>query len=135
TGLTPWRYLATQLGVVVHYLRLSVWPSPLVLDYTWRLPQTAWDVVPSAIVVLALLGGTALAFRRLPLIAFWGAWFFLILAPTSSVLPISDLAFEHRMYLPLAAIVVLVVVGAHEALGWVLGRLGTPAPLRHGIEV
>ena len=35
----------TQLGVIVHYLGLSFWPSPLVLDYTWKLPQTVLDVL------------------------------------------------------------------------------------------
>src|SRR5947209_19178438 len=55
-----------------------------------------------------------------------GAWFFLILAPTSSIFPIADVAFEHRMYLPLATVVVLVVVGGHEALEYVFRRL--PAP-------
>ena len=134
-GLTPWRYLVTQWGVIVHYLRLSFWPSPLVLDYTWQLPQSALDVLPSAVIVLALAGGTVLSFRRLPLVSFWGAWFFLILAPTSSILPIADLAFEHRMYLPLAAVVVLVVVGAHEAIGLLTARLGAPEGLRHGILI
>jgi tetratricopeptide (TPR) repeat protein len=134
-GLQPWRYLVTQLGVIVHYLRLSFWPSPLVLDYTWKLPQTVLDVTPSAIVVLALAGGTVLSFRRWPLVGFWGAWFFLVLAPTSSILPIADLAFEHRMYLPLAAVVVLVVVGAHEAIGLLTARLGAPDGLRRGVEI
>src|SRR5262249_17111312 len=62
-GLTPWRYLVTQFSVIVHYLRLSFWPSPLVLDYTWKLPQTVFDVLPSALVVLALAAGTVLSFR------------------------------------------------------------------------
>jgi protein O-mannosyl-transferase len=134
-GLTPWRYLVTQLGVIVHYLRLSFWPSPLVLDYTWKLPQTVWDVLPSALVVLALAAGAVLSFRRLPLVSFWGAWFFLILAPSSSILPIADLAFEHRMYLPLAAIVVLVVVGTHEAIELLIARLGAPDALRRGVLI
>ena len=41
---------------------------------------------------------------RRPALGFLGAWFFLILAPTSSFIPIEDAAFEHRMYLPLAAL-------------------------------
>jgi tetratricopeptide (TPR) repeat protein len=60
------------------------------------------------------LGLTAwCAFRR-PAWGFLGGWFFLILAPTSSVVPIRDLAFEHRMYLPLAAVAVAAVVGGYE---------------------
>jgi tetratricopeptide (TPR) repeat protein len=45
-----------------------------------------------------------------------GAWFFLILAPTSSFVPIKDPLFEHRMYLPLAAILAGLVIGLRKAL-------------------
>ena len=47
---------------------------------------------------------------------FLGGSFFLILAPTSSVLPIRDLAFEHRMYLPLAPLVTAAVFAGYELL-------------------
>src|SRR4030095_13093125 len=83
----------------------------LVLDYTWDLPGSVASVLPWAAVVAALGSATVLALYRLPWAGFWGAWFFLILAPTSSVFPIADLAFEHRMYLPLAAGVVLLGLG------------------------
>jgi len=46
---------------------------------------------------------------------FLGAWFFLILGPTSSVLPnFTEIAAERRMYLPLAAIVILFLLGDLE---------------------
>jgi hypothetical protein len=53
---------------------------------------------------------------------FLGAWFFLNLAPTSSVVPIADAAFEHRMYLPLAAIIVGVVMMAWRLGVFLIGR-------------
>jgi Flp pilus assembly protein TadD len=55
--------------------------------------------------------------------------FFVILAPTSSIMPIADLAFEHRMYLPLAAVVTAAVAGGHEGLTW-LGRRQSWDPAR-----
>jgi tetratricopeptide (TPR) repeat protein len=122
-GLNPWRYALTQFEVIVHYLRLAVWPHPLAFDYAWPIADPASSVVPSAAVVLALLGGTALALRRRWWVGFWGAWFFLVLAPTSSIMPIADVAFEHRMYLPLAAVVVVVVIGGHDLVGLVGRRL------------
>ena len=61
------------------------------------------------IVVLLLVTGWLLL-RNSPW-GFVGAWFFLILAPTSSFFPITDLAFEHRMYLPLLPLVILFVLG------------------------
>jgi Tfp pilus assembly protein PilF len=47
-----------------------------------------------------------------------GGWFFLILAPTSSIIPINDYMFEHRMYLPLAAVIAAVVIAAFWLLDW-----------------
>jgi len=34
-GWTPIKYLITQAGVILHYLRLAVWPRPLIFDYDW----------------------------------------------------------------------------------------------------
>jgi len=129
-SITPLQYALTQPGVVLHYLRLAFWPHPLVLDYEWPIAQPAQAIVPG-LILLALALGTAWACVRTRPVGFLGAWFFIILAPTSSVIPIRDLAFEQRMYLPLAAVVALVVAGAY-ALGrrWTsaaAARAGVPA--------
>jgi tetratricopeptide (TPR) repeat protein len=73
-------------------------------------------VAPYAIAVVALLTATIVALVRKPPLGFLGAWFFLTLAPTSSILPIStEVGAERRMYLPLMAVVVLVIVGVGRA--------------------
>ena len=113
--LTPWQYARTQFGVIAHYLALSFRPWPLCLDYGWPVAWDVRDILPPALLVLALAGATLACLRRASPLAFPGVWFFLILAPTSSVMPIHDLCFEHRMYLPLAAVVALTVTGAYAA--------------------
>jgi tetratricopeptide (TPR) repeat protein len=127
--LTPWQYARTQFGVIVHYLALSFRPWPLCLDYGWPVAWDVRDILPPALLVLALAGATIACLWRASPLAFPGVWFFLILAPTSSIMPIHDLCFEHRMYLPLAAVVALAVTGAY-----VLGRraleLAVPAERR-----
>jgi hypothetical protein len=87
--ITSWEYLRSQPGVIVYYLRLSFWPHPLVLDYGWPVATTARSILPGAAIVLALLAGTVWSFRSWPWLGFLGTWFFLILGPTSSILPIS----------------------------------------------
>ncbi len=112
-----WRYLATQAGVLVHYLKLAFVPDPLVLDYDWRAAKQLADILlPGGVIVtLGLLTLWQLA-RRRPL-GFAGAWFFVILAPSSSVLPIvTEIAAEHRMYLPLAAVIATVITGAYALM-------------------
>jgi len=115
--LSWFEYARSQPGVILHYLRLVFWPQPLVLDYSWPPAQTVGDILPGAIVVAGLLAATGYAFWKWPAWGLLGAWFFLLLAPTSSVMPLADLAVEHRMYLPLAAIAVVVVLGAYAVSG------------------
>jgi len=123
-GITPLQYAASQPGVIAHYLRLCLWPTGLCLDYAWPLAGTAVKVVPPLLLVAALLALTAWSIFRWPLWSFLGGWFFLILAPTSSIVPIVDLAFEHRMYLSLAAVVTGVVLGGYLLANRLLaGRL------------
>lgn len=117
-GISPWRYLLTQAEALTLYLRLAVWPDPLVFDYGERLVSGFAAVWPNALLVVALLAGTAVALRRWPVAGFLGAWFFLVLAPTSSVVPIaSHTIAEHRMYLPLAVVIVGLAVMADRWLG------------------
>ena len=122
-GMTYWKvlryYAFTQSIMIVRYLRLCFWPHPLILDYGPEpTGRAAVLSVPHAIVMVALLGGTIWALRRRCWLGFLGVWFFAILAPSSSFVPLLiQPAAEKRMYLPLAAVVAVVVI-----LGYVLGR-------------
>ncbi|HLY37998.1 MAG TPA: tetratricopeptide repeat protein [Candidatus Binatia bacterium] len=116
--VTPWEYLRTQFGVVARYLVLAVWPRGLCLDYGIWVARTTRDVLPGAIVVAALVGATAWAFRRWPGIGFLGASFLLLLAPSSTIVPIlTETMAERRMHLPLAPVITALVIAAY-----VLGR-------------
>jgi tetratricopeptide (TPR) repeat protein len=117
--VTPIEYARTQPRIVLHYLRLVFWPDPLCFDYGWQPARTAAEFLPAVVVILGLLAAVVWAlWRALPL-GFLGASFFLVLAPTSTVMPIQDLAVEHRMYLPLAAVVALVVMVTYR---WIAPR-------------
>lgn len=111
TGVSPWTYLLNQGPMIVQYLTLAVWPRSLVANYGWPLPVTVGDVLPHALFVVLLLAMTLVALRRFPRIGFLGAWVFITLAPTSSIVPIAtEVGAERRMYLPLIALVALAVV-------------------------
>jgi tetratricopeptide (TPR) repeat protein len=129
-GISPLQYALSEPGVILHYLRLAFWPDELCLDYRWPVARTAVEIVPPALALGGLLAVCAWAVYRWPAWGFVGGAFFLILAPTSSVAPIVDLAVEHRMYLPLAALVVLVVLVADRAWRAVVRRLAGAERLR-----
>jgi protein O-mannosyl-transferase len=131
TGISPWQYGGSQPGVVCHYLRLSFLPYPLCLDYGWPVAARMSDIIPPAILMGVIAVITILGLLERRPIGFAGAWFFLTLAPTSSLIPISDLAFEHRMYLALAAVIVVPVV----VLYWLLLRLFPLHPRRRKIII
>jgi tetratricopeptide (TPR) repeat protein len=117
-GITWWAYALTQVRSIMHYLRLAFWPHPLVFDYGGAVLASGWaEIAPYAAILGALLAGTVVALRRWPVIGLAGAWFFAILAPTSSVVPVADTMFEHRMYLPLVAVVALAVLGGFALAG------------------
>ena len=118
----PWNYARSQPGVILHYLRLSLWPSPLCLHYGWSAASGLREIVPGLIVTGALLAATVWGLLGRKVWAFLGAWFFLILAPTSSILPLGQLAFEHRMYLPLGAVAVLTATGGYALWDRLLSR-------------
>jgi tetratricopeptide (TPR) repeat protein len=116
--ITWWPYALTQFRAIVHYLQLSLWPHPLVLDYGTALATRASEIVPYAVIVLLLLAGTIFALWRRPALGFLGAWFLAILAPSSSIVPVvTQTMAEHRMYLPLIPVMVLIVLGLHALLG------------------
>jgi tetratricopeptide (TPR) repeat protein len=114
--VSPLQYASAQPGVLLGYLGQVFWPAPLVLDYGEFQAPGAAQIVPGAIVIGLLLAATAAAVIRNWRWGFLGAWFFVILAPTSGLVRLAQTRAEHRMYLPLAAAAVLAVLGAH-ALG------------------
>jgi tetratricopeptide (TPR) repeat protein len=117
-GVNAWDYALTQFTAIIHYLRLSLWPSPLVFDYGSNLAAPSARVAVCALAVVALFAATAMAVVRRPALGFLGACFFAILAPSSSFVPIvTETMAEHRMYLPLVPVVVLAVVGIHHWIG------------------
>jgi len=131
-GVGTLDYALNQAVVVLNYLRLAVWPTPLILDYGFAQSLRIGDVLVELLVVSGLLAGIGWALVRHPPIGFAGAWFFIILAPTSSVVPlVGEVAAERRVYLPLMALVALVVTGAW----WMIERLRQRVPwARHSKE-
>jgi tetratricopeptide (TPR) repeat protein len=111
-------YARTQLTVIAHYLYLAIWPQNLTLDYyDWPIARNWLQLGASGWIVALALFFFIAAFWLKPWLGFLGAWFFLTLAPSSSVVPIvTEIAAEQRMYLPLMAIIALVVIGAWALL-------------------
>ena len=122
-------YLFTQFRVIVTYLRLFLLPLGQNLDYDYPLSTGFFQApVLLSFALLCLLAGiAAYLFVRsrtgqsgvspwLRLISFGICWFFVTLAIESSILPLLDVIFEHRLYLPSVGLL-LAMLGA-MALAW-----------------
>ncbi len=118
SGVPWWSYALTQLPAIVHYLRLCLWPHPLVFDYGDALVQPSLGLALPALAVAGLAAATLWALARRPAAGFLGAVFFLTLAPSSSIVPVvTQTMAEHRMYLPSIAVVVLAAAAIHRWTG------------------
>jgi len=102
-------YLITQFRVIITYIRLIFLPIGQRIDYDYPLLRSFfdWRVICSLAVIATLLGGAIWmiiksrnSYPHLRFISFGILWFFLGLSIESSFIPIIDLIFEHRLYLP-----------------------------------
>ena len=119
--LTWKQYALTEAGVLLYYLQITFWPRGLAIDYqSWPWSHTLADAMPEGAIVAALLLTTAVLLIWRPALGYVCAWFFIVLAPTSSFLPIVDAVFEHRMYLALATPILLAVFFGD----WLLSTMG-----------
>ena len=110
-------YGMTQFEALGRYLLLALWPHPLVFEYGAFSVHSVGEWLPWAVLVVPLAGAGVWALVTNSPGGFLAAWFFLILAPTSLVPGTSQMIVEHRMYLPLAAVLALVVGAVSIALG------------------
>jgi tetratricopeptide (TPR) repeat protein len=116
-GISPWTYLLNQAPIILRYVRTAFWPAALVFDYGMPRDITLQQaMLPGALIVISIVA-VAAAWRRHRALAFLGTWFFVTLAPASSIIPIAtEAGAERRMYLPLAALIVAIVVPISRAV-------------------
>jgi tetratricopeptide (TPR) repeat protein len=113
-GVSGYEWWLTQSKVLIMYLKLVVWPSPLLIHYHFPYFTSLADawmyVVP---VFLVGIGTLVLLWRNTPL-GFLGTWVFAILSPTFVIPIVTEMAAERRMYLALVPLVVIAVVGGYR---------------------
>ncbi len=105
TSLAPdtarWEYFLTQTRVIWTYIRLLFLPIGQNIDYDYALSQSVFE--PKTFLAFCgffiLLYGLWLSYRKNRAVFFGLGWFFVALIPESSIFPLPDVIFEHRLYL------------------------------------
>ena len=116
---SPWHYFLTQLRVMVTYVRLVFVPIHQNLDYDYPVYKNLFElpVLGGLLFITAILYGAKRLFSKYRLVSFAIFWFFLTLLPESSVTPLADVIFEHRLYLPLVGYSLFLVSAGYYLLG------------------
>jgi protein O-mannosyl-transferase len=102
-NVSRWQYLCTQFNVLVIYIRLLFLPVNQNLDYMYPFKNGFFDsYTPFAFLFLVCLVSIGIwQIKKRPVISLAILWFFITLSVESSIIPIKDAIFEHRLYLPM----------------------------------
>ncbi|MFZ3045419.1 MAG: tetratricopeptide repeat protein, partial [Desulfatirhabdiaceae bacterium] len=128
--ISRWHYLCTQFNVIPIYMRLLVIPIHQNLDYLYPIKRGFFDgATPYGFLFLCIILYTGWRSRAKYPIVFVGVmWFFITLSVESSIFPIRDALFEHRLYLPLFGFILILAFLCDRILSnygsWIYGVAG-----------
>ncbi len=122
-GITPLTYLLTSFNVLWTYIRILILPLNQNLDYEYPLAKSLFEY-PTLLSFVAHMSVVAASIwlymkKKWTLIPFGFAWFYITLSPTQSFVPILDVIFEHRVYLPsigIFLVIVMTIEGIFDAI-------------------
>jgi hypothetical protein len=113
--ITPWHYLLTQANVIIQYFKLLFLPLPhwLNVDHDFPLYRSLFEYPTflSISILLFLIALAAYLINKKRLISFCIFFFFIVLAPSSSIIPLWDFMVEYRLYLPLLSYALILAMG------------------------
>jgi hypothetical protein len=124
--ITPWSYLLTSFNVIWTYIRLLILPLNQNLDYDYQWSQTLFEfpTILSLTGHLIVVAACIWLYRKKKwtLIPFGAAWFYITLSPTQSFVPIKDIIFEHRVYLPSIGFFIAFIAAFEGVSDWMEKR-------------
>ncbi|KJU81642.1 repeat-containing protein [Candidatus Magnetobacterium bavaricum] len=139
--ISRWDYLFTQLRVITTYIRLLLLPVNQNLDYDYPVYNTLfrWEVIVSLLFLMSIVGGGVYLYRLsnradtinrswFRLASFGILWFFVAISVESSIIPIADVIFEHRVYLPSVGLILVL-------LSMYMANRPKPAPVQRTIVI
>ncbi len=99
-GIAWYQYLFTEFRALFVYIQEFLFPYNLTADWYFPISKTIFDygAIAGLAVLLALLGAAWLFRRRFPLVTYGFLVYLLLMAPTSSIIPIKDPVAERRLY-------------------------------------
>jgi protein O-mannosyl-transferase len=136
-GVPAMDWWLTQAEVFLMYLKLSFWPWPLLIHYDLPSLTTLGQAWMFVLPVLALGSVTLVLLWRNHPAGYLCTAILVILAPTSLIPIPLEMAAERCMYLPLSALLILVVVGGYQLTQWAVSaaKSGSNASLASSVWI
>jgi Tfp pilus assembly protein PilF len=120
-------YLYTQFRAWVYYMSLFFWPDPLIFDYPgFGLSSSLWEprVLLSLALVLIILGIAWRLWQTAPVISFFIFWYFIVLLPEASFIPLTNLVSGYRPYPANFGLSIVFVVLVYQVTSWLSKKAG-----------
>jgi protein O-mannosyl-transferase len=126
SGITAKTFWLTSLNVIWTYVRLLFLPIHQNLDYDYPIAKTLFEF-PTLLSFIGHIAVVSAAFwlykkKGWLLIPFGVAWFYIGLSPVQSIVPIIDVVFEHRLYMPSIGFVIVFVAAYEGFFEWLEKR-------------
>jgi tetratricopeptide (TPR) repeat protein len=125
--INPLSYFMSQFKVVVHYIFMFLWPFSISVDYDWKMPANFFstEVLLPLLFLLFLFVGTLFLLRKdkTHLIAFCSLWFFIGLAPRSTIIPSTELVADYKTYFSSFGIFLLLALALVFSFEWITKKL------------
>jgi protein O-mannosyl-transferase len=123
--ISSYPYLLTQFRAWIYYIRIFLWPHPLMIDFAgFGWSHSLWDgrvLISLGLVIILLI----LAWRvrkTHPLFSLFLVWYFIALLPEASVIPLEDAVIGYRAYPAYVGLAVVCVMVSLQASIWVWRR-------------
>jgi hypothetical protein len=134
SGITKGTYLLTSFNVIWTYIRLLFLPINQNLDYDYAIAKTLFEF-PTLLSFLGHVAVVGFAFwayvkKGWTLAPFGIAWFYIGLSPVQSFVPIVDVIFEHRVYMPSIGFFIVFVAAYEGLFDWLEKRKGNKSGVK-----
>ncbi|MDH4164718.1 MAG: hypothetical protein OEW15_18820 [Nitrospirota bacterium] len=125
-GINAQTYFLTSMNVIWTYIRLLILPINQNLDYAYPIAKTLFEfpTILSFVGHIVIFAGATWGYvkKKWTIIPFGVAWFYIGLSPTQSIVPIVDVIFEHRLYMPSIGFFLVAVVLYEQLFDWLEKR-------------
>ncbi len=129
----PWQFFISQFKVILHYIWMFIWPFGISVEYDWVLARHffAWDCILPLLVLIAI--GLSI-FRVLltkptHVLCFGALWFFMCIAPRSSIIPSPELLVDYKTYTASIGWLLIIACGLVKCIELLTKKLASSYPL------